>query len=47
MDQILEVLYKRLKEIEAELRTLEQALGVRTDIKPTAPQEKSGGVLIS
>ena len=47
MDQLLEMLYKRLKEIESELRILEQALGVRTDIKPTAPQEKSGGVLIS
>ena len=48
MDQLLEALYKRLKEIETELRVLEQALGVRTDIKPAAPQEKSGGgVLIS
>lgn len=47
MDQVLEVLFKRLKEIEAELRNLEQALGVKTDIKQNLGQEKSGGVLIS
>lgn len=47
MDQVLEVLYKRLKEIEGELRELEQVLGVKTDIKHSLPQEKTGGVLVS
>ncbi|OMJ93096.1 hypothetical protein SteCoe_4042 [Stentor coeruleus] len=46
MDQILHVLFARLKEIEGELRELEQILGVKTDIKPNLPQEKSGGVLV-
>ena len=47
MDLVLEALYKRLKEIEEELRELEQVLGVKTDIKPSLPQEKTGGVLVS
>lgn len=47
MDQVLEVLYKKLKEIESELRELEQILGVKTEIKSTSPQEKTGGVLVS
>ena len=46
MDQLLEALFKRLKEIEGELRELEQILGVKTDIKPNLPQEKTGGVLV-
>ena len=47
MDQLLEVLFIRLKEIEGELRELEQMLGVKTDIKNAVPQEKTGGVLVS
>lgn len=46
MDQVLEALFIRLKEIEGELRELEQVLGVKTDIKPGLQQEKSGGVLV-
>ena len=47
MDQLLEVLFIRLKEIEGELRELEQMLGVKTDIKNAVLQEKTGGVLVS
>lgn len=49
MDQIMEVLFKKLKETELELRQLEQLLGVKTDLKQNEqqPQQKSTGVLVS
>ncbi|CAG9328719.1 unnamed protein product [Blepharisma stoltei] len=50
MDQVMEALFKKLKETEGELRQLEQLLGVKTDIKQTEPQptqQKSSGVLVS